>query len=161
MGASGILRNGVLDPAGGSTRLTAVNTANLPGGIGCEAAGEDMGPYGYQLWGVPASRYACAWDYPAAAVIQQPQDSIDFIGRATFKVGEAHEAYVEISGSRVNVAKSFEPNQISSSTSTAATSLGPTTWYPLNATTQATYDRVYNALAALSLIHISEPTRRS
>ena len=148
VGASGILRNGVLDPAGGSTRLTAVNTANLPGGIGCEAAGEDMGPYDYQLWGVPASRYACAWDYPAAAVIQQPQDSIDFIGRATFKVGEAHEAYVELSGSRVNVAKSFEPNQISSSTSTAATSLGPTTWYPLNATTQATYDRVYNALAA-------------
>jgi hypothetical protein len=45
------------------------------------------------------------------------------------------------------VAKTFEPNQISSSTSAAATALGPSTWYPLNATTQATYDTVYNALA--------------
>ena len=67
--------------------------------------------------------------------------------RATFRIGEQHEAYVELTGSKVKVAKTFEPNQISSSTSAAATALGPSTWYPLNATTQATYDTVYNALA--------------
>lgn len=147
VGASSLLRNGVLDPAGGTTRLTAVNIFNLPGAAGCEAAGPNMGPYGYRLWNSPASRYACAWDYPAAAVIQQPQDSVDFIGRATFRVGSAHEAYLELTASRVEVAKTFEPNQISSSTSTAATALGPTTWYPLNPLTQSTYDAVYNALS--------------
>lgn len=147
VGASSLLRNGVLDPTGGTTRLTAINTANLPGGIGCQNAGPDMGPYAYQMWGQAPSRYACAWDYPKAAVIQQPQDSVDFIGRATFKLADAHRAYIELTGSRVKVAKTFEANQISSSTSTLATALGPTTWYPLNATTRATYDRVYNALA--------------
>ena len=147
VGASSLLRNGVLDPAGGTTRFTAVNTANIPGGVGCEKAGPDMGPYDFRLWNSPASRFACAWDYPAAAVIQQPQDSVDFIGRATFRVGAAHEAYVELSASRVEVAKTFEPYQISSSTSTAATAFGPSTWYPLNATTKGTYDTVYNALA--------------
>lgn len=147
VGASSLLRNGVLDPAGGTTRLTAVNIFNLPGAAGCEAAGPNMGPYAYRLWNSPASRYACAWDYPAAAVIQQPQDSVDFIGRATFRVGSAHEAYVELTASRVEVAKTFEPNQISSSTSTAATALGPTTWYPLNPLTRSTYDAVYNALS--------------
>ncbi len=147
VGASGLLRNGVLDPAGGTTRLTAVNIFNLPGAAGCEAAGPNMGPYAYRLWNSPASRYACAWDYPAAAVIQQPQDSVDFVGRATYRLGTAHEAYVELTASRVDVAKTFEPNQISSSTSTAATAMGPSTWYPLNPTTQTTYDAVYNALS--------------
>lgn len=146
-GASSLLRNGVLDPAGGTTRLNAVNIYNLPGAEGCEAAGPNMGPYGYRLWNAPGSKYACAWDYAAAAVIQQPQDSIDFIGRGTYRLGASHEAYVELTASRVEVEKTFEPNQISSSTSTAATAMGPTTWYPLNATTQDTYNRVYNALA--------------
>jgi iron complex outermembrane receptor protein len=148
VGATSLLRNGVLDPAGGTTRMTAVNIFNLPGADGCEAAGPNMGPYGYRLWNSPASRYACAWDYPGAAVIQQPQDSVDFIGRATYRIGTSHEAYVELAASKVDVAKTFEPNQISSSTSTAATSLGPTTWYPLNPLTQTTYDAVYNELAA-------------
>jgi len=147
VGASSLIRNGLLDPAGGSTRLTAVNTANLPGALGCEAAGPNMGPYDFRLWNSPASRYACAWDYPAAAVIQQPQESMDFIGRATLRVGAAHEAYVELTASRVEVAKTFEPYQISSSPSTAATAFGPSTWYPLNATTQATYNAIFNALA--------------
>ncbi len=147
VGSTSLLKGGVFEP-GNATRLTAVNIYNLPGAEGCEAAGPNMGPYAYRSWNSLSSKYACAWDYPAAAVIQQPVDSVDFIGRATFRIGEQHEAYVELTGSKVKVAKTFEPNQISSSTSTAATSLGPTTWYPLNATTKATYDKVYNALAA-------------
>lgn len=146
VGATSLLKTGVREP-GNSANLTAVNIYNLPGGAGCEAAGPDMGPYAYRLWEVPGSKYACAWDYPAAAVMIQPQDSVDFLGRATFRIGSAHEAYIEVNASKVEVAKTFEPNQISSSTSTAATALGPTTWYPLNSTTQATYDAVYNALA--------------
>ena len=146
VGSTSLLKTGVRE-AGNSANLTAVNIYNLPGGAGCEAAGPDMGPYAYRLWEVPGSKYACAWDYPAAAVMIQPQDSVDFLGRATFRIGSAHEAYIEVNASKVEVAKTFEPNQISSSTSTAATALGPTTWYPLNSTTQATYDAVYNALA--------------
>jgi len=147
VGASGMLRGGVFE-TGNTTRLTAVNIYDLPGAAGCEAAGPDMGPYDHRLWEVPGSKYACAWDYPAAAVILQPQDSVDFIGRASFRIGSTHEAYVELTASRVEVAKTFEPNQISSSTSAAATALGPSTWYPLNPGTKATYDSVYNALAA-------------
>ena len=147
VGSTSLLKGGVFEP-GNATRLTAVNIYNLPGAEGCEAAGPNMGPYAYRSWNSLGSKYACAWDYPAAAVIQQPVDSVDFIGRATFRIGEQHEAYVELTGSKVKVAKTFEPNQLSSTTSSAATALGPTTWYPLNPTTQATYDTVYNALAA-------------
>src|SRR5690606_28113157 len=107
----------------------AVTTRTLPGGAGSEAGGDMMGPYGYRLWNVPASRYACAWDYPAAAVIQQPQESVDFIGRATFRLADAHEMFFEFVGSDVDVEKTFEPNQISSSTSATAT-FNPDTWYP-------------------------------
>ncbi|KGM54884.1 TonB-dependent receptor [Lysobacter daejeonensis GH1-9] len=143
-GANTLIRGGQIDPLDGS-RQTAINILNLPGAAGCESGGDMMGPYGYRLWNVPTSRYACAWDYPAAAIIQQPQDSVDFIGRATFKLSDNHQAYIELMGSEVDVKKTFEPNQISSSTSSAATSLGPVTWYP---STGAAYNMIYDALAA-------------
>ncbi len=136
--AMNLIGSGLTDPAGNG-RMTAINILNLPGAPGCESGGDNMGPYGYQLWDVPASRYACAWDYPAAAVIQQPLDSVDFIGRATFRIGTAHEAYFELTGSEVEVSKTFEPNQIS-----PGSTFGPSTWYP---STGAAYDMVYNALA--------------
>ena len=143
-GLNTLIRGGQIDPLDGS-RQTAINILNLPGAAGCESGGDMMGPYAYRMWNVPASRYACAWDYPAAAIIQQPQESVDFIGRATFKLSDNHQAYVELMGSDVDVKKTFEPNQISSSTSTAATSLGPVTWYP---STGAAYNMIYDALAS-------------
>ena len=143
-----LIGTGLLDPAGGNVRMGAINTFNLPGAAGCEAAGEDMGPYDYRLWEVAASKYACAWDYPAAAVILQPQDSVDFIGRGTFRIGTAHEAYVELTASKVEVSKTFEPNQITAAANATTTgAFGPETWYPMNARTQSTYDSVYNAMA--------------
>lgn len=151
VGASSLIRNGLVDPADPPSatplRQTGINILDLPGGAGCENGGDMMGPYDHRLWNVPASRFACAWDYPAAAIIQQPQDSVDFIGRATFRIADNHRVFVEFMGSEVDVEKTFEPNQISSSTSTATTALGPSTWYPLNAVTQGTYDMIYNALA--------------
>ncbi len=148
--AGSLMAGGLLDPSN-NVRVTNVNILDLPGGPGCEAGGALMGPYDSQLWGSTtatalANQYGCAWDYPAAAVIQQPQESIDFIGRATFKISDNHRAYVEFVGSDVDVRKTFEPNQISSSTSTAATALGPVTWYPLNDLTRTTYDQIYNSL---------------
>ncbi len=144
--AGGLTGAGLRDPLDNSLQ-GGINILDLPGGPGCEAGGDMMGPYDHRLWNVASSRYACAWDYPAAAVIQQPQESLDFIGRATFKIGDQHQAYVEFTGSKVDVAKTFEPNQISSSTSTSATAFNRSTWYPLNAQTQDTYDMIYNGLA--------------
>ncbi len=144
--SGGLISGTLVDPAGGPNQ-GLVNILNLPGGGGCESGGDMMGPYGYQLWGVANSKYACAWDYPAAQVMQQPQESVQFLGRATFKIGDRHQVYAEIMGSRVHSNRQFEAQQITSSTSTAASALGPSTWYPLNEYTQETYDKVYNALA--------------
>lgn len=140
---------GLVDPATGEV-VNGVNTLNIPGGAGCEAGGDMMGPYDYRLWSTTAtniaSRYGCSWDYPAAAVMQQPQESVQLIGRATLKVGQSHEAFVEFMGSDVDVNRQFEPNQISSS-ATATATFNPDTWFPLNDLTRDTYDMVYDGLA--------------
>jgi iron complex outermembrane receptor protein len=150
--AGSLFAGGAVDPANGET-VSNANILDLPGGPGCEAGGPLMGPYDSELWGSSRStalvnQYGCAWDYPAAAVIQQPQESVDFIARATFKISDNHQAFIEVVGSDVDVEKQFEPNQITSSTSTAETALGPVTWYPLNDITRDTYDMIFNGLAA-------------
>ena len=147
-GRTNLIGSGLLDPAGGATKMTAINILSLPSGAGCENGGDAMGPYDYKIWNSAGSKYACAWDYPAAAVIQQPQKSVDFIGRATFKISERHQAYVEVMASEVDVSKTFEANQITAAgNATTDGAFGPDTYYPLNAGTKATYDTVYNALA--------------
>ncbi|PJK06261.1 TonB-dependent receptor [Lysobacteraceae bacterium NML95-0200] len=130
---------GVIDPRDGS-RQSAVNVLRLPGGAGCANGGEMMGDYDYLLWRQPASRYACAWDYPAAAVIQQPVESRDFLGRASFKIADNHQASIELTGSRVDVTKTFEPNQIS-----PGRTFDISTWYPASG---IAYERIYQQLAA-------------
>ena len=149
IGNTSLLGTGLLDPArpGDTTRLTSISILDLPGAAGCESGGPNMFPYDHQLWDFPAARFACAWDYAGAGVIQQPIESVDFVGRATFRIGESHQAFVELTASKVESSNEFEAQQLSSSTSTAATSLGPSTWYPLNALTKPTYDKIYNALA--------------
>jgi len=135
---SNLIGTGLKDPLDGQS-VTAINILDLPGGGGCESGGDMMGPYDHQLWSSESSRYACAWDYPAAARIQQPQESIDFIGRASFKLAEEHMATLEFVASEVDVSKAFEPNQIS-----PGSTFGPSAWYP---STGESYDAVYNALA--------------
>src|SRR3546814_19481547 len=73
---------------------SAVNILDLPGGLGCEAGGDLMGPYDHQIWSSSGSKYACAWDYGRARVIQQPVESTQVIGRATFKMAEIGRAHV-------------------------------------------------------------------
>ncbi|MFN3901416.1 MAG: TonB-dependent receptor [Alishewanella aestuarii] len=133
-----LIGTGLRDPRDGLTMI-AINILDLPGGLGCENGGSNMGPYDERLWSSISSRYACAWDYPAAARIQQPMDSLDFISRASFKLSENHMAYLEFVGSKVDVSKAFEPNQIS-----PGVTFTPDTWYP---STGASYDLIYNALA--------------
>ncbi len=133
-----LIGTGLVDPLDGQS-IIAVNILDLPGAAGCETGGDMMGPYDQRLWSSESSRYACAWDYPAAARIQQPQESIDFIGRASFKLAEEHMATLEFVASEVDVSKAFEPYQISPSST-----FGPDTWYP---STGESYDLIYNALA--------------
>ncbi|WCE05241.1 TonB-dependent receptor [Pseudoxanthomonas sp. JBR18] len=137
--ADSLIGNGLTDPADGSTQQY-INPLDLPGSAGCETGSDLMGPYDNVLWGVPSARYACAYDYPAAAVIQQPVESKDVIGRATFKLGDQHQMYVEFTGSEVDAQKRFEPYQIS-----PGSTFDATTWYP---STGEAYDAIYDQLAS-------------
>ena len=141
----GIINSALIDPDGGGSRRY-INILNLPGGAGCENGGDNMGPYDYRLWDGASSKYACAWDYPAAQALQQPQDSMQFLGRTTFKIGENHRFYAEAMSSRVEIRREYEPLQLTSSASATAV-LDPSTWFPLNPGTKATYDKIYNAMA--------------
>jgi iron complex outermembrane receptor protein len=137
--AGSLIGNGLRDPADNSTQQY-INPLDLPGAAGCASASDLMGPYDNVLWGVASARYACAYDYPAAAVMQQPVESKDIIGRATFRISDRHRAFVEFTGSEVDVKKSFEPYQIS-----PGSVFDATTFYPR---TGAAYDEVYDALAS-------------
>ncbi|MFT3755435.1 MAG: TonB-dependent receptor [Pseudoxanthomonas sp.] len=141
----GIINGSLVDPDSGRN-MSNVNILNLPGGAGCENGGDNMGPYDYRLWDSASLKYACAWDYPAAQPLQQPQESVQALGRATFKIGENHQFFVEAMGSEVKVKREYEPLQLSSSASATAV-LNPSTWFPLNANTQATYDQIFDAMA--------------
>ena len=143
--AGGIINGALTDPDGGGA-MRSINILNLPGGAGCEAGGDNMGPYDYRLWDGASSKYACAWDYPAAQALQQPQESVQFLGRATVRIGENHQFHAEAMGSRVKSEREYEPLQLTSNASATAV-LNPSTWFPLNASTQPTYDRVFDALA--------------
>jgi len=59
--------------------------------------------------------------HAGARVIQQPVDTVQLIGRATFKVGENHRAFAEFMGSEVESKRQFEAQQISSAAYPAGT----------------------------------------
>ena len=138
----GIIKGNLMDP-NGTVGQTMIGIHNLPGGVGCENAGNMMGPYDYRLWNVGASKYACAWDFARARVMMQPVESLQAIGRASFRIGDDHMLYVEGVASEVESNRQFEYQQI---TSGATGSLNPTTWYPLNDITRDTYNNVYESL---------------
>lgn len=141
--AGGLVDGALIDPLDG-VGMTAINTLLLPGGAGCEAGGEMMGPYDHRVWASAASRYACAWDYGRARVIQQPVDTVQMVGRGTFRINDDHQIVAELMVSEVESKRQFEAQQISSSAVQGATALDA---YPLNDLTRDTYDMVYGALA--------------
>ncbi|GAB2509231.1 TonB-dependent receptor [Pseudoxanthomonas sangjuensis] len=141
-GTGSLIGGGLTDPADGTTQQH-INIADLPGGIGCENAGDMMGEMVGQIWNYSSRNYACSWDYGRARVLQQPQKSLQFVGRATFKVGDNHQFYAEAMGSDVESRRRFEALQITTTATPTATTLDA---YPLNALTQDTYDMVYDAI---------------
>ncbi|MGX9718745.1 TonB-dependent receptor domain-containing protein [Stenotrophomonas acidaminiphila] len=141
-GTGSMIGGGLKDPASGLTKTT-INTLRLPGGAGCENGGDMMGDYGDKIWASPGASFGCAWDYGRARTIQQPVDTVQGIGRATFKVGDNHEFFAEFMGSKVTSKRQFEAQQITTSINATGTQLDA---YELNANTKATYDAIYNQL---------------
>ncbi len=118
-----------------------INILDLPGGAGCASMDGGMA-YDEQLWANTSARFACAWDTGRAAVLQQPLSTLTYYGRATAKLGD-HQFYAEITGSDADSSKRFSNNQYSGNATTLPL------YYPLNATTTATYNDVYNKLVGV------------
>ncbi len=131
-----LLETGATVPATGG-----INILDLPGGAGCSSI-EGTFAYDEQLWASPANRFACAWDTGRAAVLQQPQNTLTYYGRATIAIGD-HRISAEVTGSDAHSAKRFSNNQYTGN----ATSLP--LYYPLNPTTAATYNDIYNRIVAV------------
>ena len=106
---------GPVAPGGGTQTFNGINALDVPGGIGCNAI-DGQGAYDEVLWATPAAKYGCAWDTGRAAVLQQPVTNTNLVAKATFKIGE-HQVFAELVSAKAESAKSFSPNQISSSTS--------------------------------------------
>lgn len=124
---------------GGTLAYNGINILDLPGGPGCGAI-EGMGPYDERLWATPNAAFGCAWDTGRAAVIQQPVTNTGAYARGTVKFGD-HLVSAEFVGAKVESAKSFSANQITSSTS--STNPFVNLAYP---STGASYNTVFNAL---------------
>jgi iron complex outermembrane receptor protein len=142
---------GPIDFANPALRVNGINILDLPGGAGCSSV-DGMSPYQEALWATAASKYGCAWDTGRAAVIQQPIRNTNLVSRLTFKLGE-HRIFGEAVLGRAESTKSFSPNQITSGTGTANTSLpnGTTVPSPFRdlryPSTGASYNQVFDALA--------------
>ncbi len=125
-------------PNGGNAAAGGINILDLPGGAGCGTMDGGMA-YDEQLWSSPNNIYACAWDTGRAAALQQPINTLTYYAKGTVKLG-ASEAYVEVTGSDADSAKSFSHNQLSTNTGNLPIA------YPLNSLTAATYNTVFNAI---------------
>ncbi|MFT6268350.1 MAG: iron complex outermembrane receptor protein [Alphaproteobacteria bacterium] len=115
-----------------------INLLAFPGQAGCDAI-ENMGVDGAPLWNRARNEgVSCSWDYPRASVLQQPVENVDFVSRATMKVGEDSEAFIELLASEVTSKKVFEPNQIT------PWAIGRDGWYP---STGESYDFIVDTLS--------------
>ncbi len=126
-------------PGGGTQTYNGINVLNLPGGAGCSSV-DGMAAYDAVLWATPAAKYGCAWDTGRAAVLQQPVDTNDFLARGVFRLGQ-HQFTAEYFATKVESAKTFSANQITSSTSSTSPFFNLA--YP---STGSSYNDVFNQL---------------
>ncbi len=132
-----LIGTGLINPETGLEN-DVLNVLALPGMPGCDIY-PNMDDDGAALWNRARNEgVSCAWDYPRAAALQQPVDSVDFVGRATMTLGDSAEGFVEFMGSEVTSQKVFEPNQIT------PWSIGTEGWYP---STGESYDYIVDALS--------------
>jgi len=93
-----------------------LNVLDLPGGLGCESV-TGQGPYDAELWSTPTAALACAFDTGRSAVLQQPLETLTWLGRGVVRLGE-HEISAEATGSDATAAKRFSEVQITPNTTT-------------------------------------------
>jgi iron complex outermembrane receptor protein len=127
----------------GSTTVRAsggLNVLDLPGQPGCGSI-PGQAAYDELLWNTPTAALSCAWDTGKAAVLQQPVTSTSLVLRGTAKLGE-HLLAAELTASRTDSEKRFSNLQLTPNTTTQQLR------YPRNQFSQASYDRVFNALLA-------------
>jgi iron complex outermembrane receptor protein len=127
-----------LIPGSTTARYTGgINVLDLPGQEGCGViAGQ--GPYDERLWSDPSRAFACAWDTGRAAVLQQPLETLTWLGRAVGRLGE-HELSIEATGSDATAIKRFSNLQLIPNTTFNRFA------HPVGA---PGYDLVYNRLIA-------------
>ena len=113
--AGTLITNGTLPQIQGSN-VAGVNVLNIPGGAGCSSISGQFA-YDAELWGFPERRFACSYETGKPAVLQQPLQTISFVGRGVVRLGE-HEVSLEYLRSNADAAKSFSPVQISNNGST-------------------------------------------
>ena len=141
-GTSGAtLLPGLVFPGTTTVANGGINILDLPGGAGCDSVNGGMA-YDEVLWANASARFACSWDTGRAAVLQQPLETLTYYGRATLALGD-HRISAEVTGSDAHSAKRFSNNQYSINAVTMPL------YYPLNPTTAATYNDVYNKLVAV------------
>lgn len=131
-----LIGSGLINPETGLENST-LNVMAIPGQPGCDAfpnTDYDTGA----LWNRANETVSCSWDYPRAAVLQQPVDTLNLVSRGSLKLAENHEAFVEVVAARVESNKVFEPNQIT------PWSIGTEGWYP---STGSSYDYIVGALS--------------
>jgi iron complex outermembrane receptor protein len=127
-----------------------INVLDLPGQPGCGSI-DGQGAYDDLIWDFPQAALACAWDTGRAAVLQQPVKSTTFVARGTYKLGE-HYLAAELTGSRTESAKRFSNLQFTPNS-------GRPLLYPRNADSQASYDRVFDALLGAFPANVTEAQR--
>lgn len=125
------------DDQGNPYSNNVLNVLALPGQPGCESI-DGMGVDTGALWNRENETHSCAWDYPRAAILQQPVNSIDLISRVTLKPGSDIALFAEVIGSKVISRKIFEPNQIT------PFSTGPDGYYPASG---SSYSYIVDALS--------------
>ncbi|MDQ2990884.1 MAG: TonB-dependent receptor [Pseudomonadota bacterium] len=71
-----------------------------------------MNQYQAALWGNPALAKACAYDYGSQWILMQPLDRVNLVSRATFKVNEDTQAFIEVNGSHTKSRAQYTPIQV-------------------------------------------------
>lgn len=118
-----------------------INILDLPGGAGCNSVDGGFA-YDQALWNIPGAAFACAYDTGRAATLQQPLETLTYYSRGTVRLGR-HEVFAEVTGSNATSSKRFSENQYSANATTLPIA------YPLNSLTAATYNDVYDRIAAV------------
>ncbi|HVL78654.1 MAG TPA: TonB-dependent receptor [Sphingomicrobium sp.] len=102
---------------GTNTRASGgINILDIPGGEGCGTV-SGQAAYDHLLWNTPSAALACAWDTGRAAVLQQPLQTLTWLGRGVVAFGP-HELFAEVTGSDATAIKRFSNLQITPNTTT-------------------------------------------